>query len=122
MAKATGEQEAVDSKRVGYFASLNYGKKSITFNMNNPKAVEIVKEMVKVSDIVAENFGKAVMEHWGLGYNDLKQDKTRYNLLRGDPAGEEPALIASVRLTLLLSMLLPASPMQIVFPVANLWV
>jgi len=32
--------------------------------MKNPKAVEIVKELAKVSDIVAENFGKAVMEHW----------------------------------------------------------
>lgn len=75
MAKATGEQEAVDSKRVGYFASLNYGKKSITLNMKHPKAVGIVKELVKVSDIVAENFGKAVMEHWGLGYADLKKIK-----------------------------------------------
>ena len=73
MAKATGEQEAVDSKRVGYFASLNYGKKSVTLNMKHPKAVEIIKELAKVSDIVAENFGKAVMEHWGLGYNDLKR-------------------------------------------------
>jgi crotonobetainyl-CoA:carnitine CoA-transferase CaiB-like acyl-CoA transferase len=75
MAKATGEQEAVDTKRVGYFASLNYGKKSITLNMKHPKAVEIVKELAKVSDIVAENFGKAVMEHWGLGYNDLNKIK-----------------------------------------------
>jgi crotonobetainyl-CoA:carnitine CoA-transferase CaiB-like acyl-CoA transferase len=75
MAKATGEQEAVDTKRVGYFASLNYGKKSITLNMKHPKAVEIVKELAKVSDIVAENFGKAVMEHWRLGYNDLNKIK-----------------------------------------------
>jgi len=74
-ANASGESAQVDTKRVGYFASLNYGKKSITLNMKNPKAVEIVKELAKVSDIVAENFGKAVMEHWGLGYDDLKKIK-----------------------------------------------
>lgn len=72
MAHVSGEHAPEDLKRVGYFASLNYGKKSITLNLKHPKAIELIKELVKVSDIVAENFGKAVMEHWGLGYSDLK--------------------------------------------------
>ena len=59
--------------RVGYFASLNYSKQSITLNMRNPKAMELVKELVKHIDIVAENFRTGVMEKWGLGYADLKK-------------------------------------------------
>ncbi len=57
------------------FASLNYSKKSIALNMRQPKAVELVKKLVKLSDIVAENFGGPVMERWGLGYTELKKIK-----------------------------------------------
>lgn len=57
------------------FASLNYGKKDITLNMNLPKAVELVRELVKISDIVFDNFGGPIMERWGLGYADLKKLK-----------------------------------------------
>jgi len=57
------------------FVSFNSGKKSITLNMNQPKAVQIVKELVKLSDVVTENFGGATMERWGLGYPELKRLK-----------------------------------------------
>ncbi len=55
------------------FATLNYGKKSMTLNMNKPRAVDLVKELVKISDVIADNFGGPVMERWGLGYADLKK-------------------------------------------------
>jgi crotonobetainyl-CoA:carnitine CoA-transferase CaiB-like acyl-CoA transferase len=58
---------------VGYFASLNYSKKSITLNMKDPKAIELVKKLLKQIDIVAENFRTGVIERWGLGYEDLKR-------------------------------------------------
>jgi benzylsuccinate CoA-transferase BbsF subunit len=57
------------------FASLNYGKKSITLNMNQPKAVELAKNLVKISDAVTENFGGPILERWGLGYEELKKIK-----------------------------------------------
>ena len=57
------------------FASLNYGKKSITLNMNQPRALELARELVKISDIVTENFGGAILERWGLGYEELKKIK-----------------------------------------------
>ena len=75
MVGTPGEQRLGESKRAGYFATLNYSKKSITLNMKDPKAAEIVKELVKLSDIVAENFGKPIMERWGLGYAELKKLK-----------------------------------------------
>jgi benzylsuccinate CoA-transferase BbsF subunit len=57
------------------FASLNYGKKSITLNMNQPKAVELARDLVKISDAVTENFGGPILERWGLGYEELKKIK-----------------------------------------------
>jgi len=57
------------------FASLNYGKKSITLNMNEPRAVELAKKLVKMCDVVTENFGGPVLERWGLGYGELKKIK-----------------------------------------------
>lgn len=57
------------------FASLNYGKKSITLNMNEPRAKELARDLVKISDVVTENFGGAILERWGLGYEELKKIK-----------------------------------------------
>lgn len=57
------------------FATLNYSKKGVVLNMTQPRAVQLVRELVKISDIVAENFGGAVMDRWGLGYSELKKLK-----------------------------------------------
>jgi len=57
------------------FASLNYGKKSITLNMNEPRAQELAKKLVKISDAVTENYGGPILERWGLGYGDMKKLK-----------------------------------------------
>jgi benzylsuccinate CoA-transferase BbsF subunit len=57
------------------FASLNYGKKSVTLNMNEPRAQELARKLVKISDIVTENFGGAILERWGLDYDNVKKLK-----------------------------------------------
>jgi len=56
-----------------YFIHWNCGKKSITLNLKNPKAQETVKELVKISDVVVENFRPGVMARLGLAYDDLKK-------------------------------------------------
>jgi len=55
------------------FACINYGKKSATLNMNQPRARELARELVKICDVVTENFGGPVLERWGLGYSELKK-------------------------------------------------
>ena len=57
------------------FASLNFGKKSLTLNMKQPKAIDLAKSLIKMSDVVTENFGGPVLERWGLGYQDLMKIK-----------------------------------------------
>ncbi len=69
------------------FASLNYGKKSLTLNMNTQQAREIFKKLAKISDVVAENFGGAILDRWGVGYNDLKKLKPDIILYQGSGYG-----------------------------------
>jgi benzylsuccinate CoA-transferase BbsF subunit len=57
------------------FASLSWGKKSITLNMTTPQARELAKKLVAISDVVSENFGGGVLERWGLSYEEMKKIK-----------------------------------------------
>jgi len=55
------------------FMKLQRGKKSFTVNMQTPKGRELVKELVKKSDVLVENFGLGILEKWGLDYPQLKE-------------------------------------------------
>ncbi|MFA5308171.1 MAG: CoA transferase [Dehalococcoidales bacterium] len=57
------------------FASLNWGKKSIALNMTTPKARELAKKLIRICDVVTENFGGGVLERWGLSYTEMKAIK-----------------------------------------------
>src|SRR5512136_2385633 len=57
------------------FATLNFGKKSIVLNMTQHKAQELAKKLIKVCDVVTENFGGGVLERWGLSYEEMKKIK-----------------------------------------------
>ena len=56
----------------GYFNSVNRGKESVTFDLKHPRALELVKDLVRKADIVVENFRPGVMDRLGLSYVDLK--------------------------------------------------
>jgi formyl-CoA transferase len=46
-------------------------KKSITLNARVPEGQEIIKQLVKKSDFLLENFKPKTMEKWNLGYDTL---------------------------------------------------
>jgi len=54
------------------FMGINANKRSLTLDLQKPKAVEIVKRLVKDADIVWENFRPGIMERFGIGYETLK--------------------------------------------------
>jgi crotonobetainyl-CoA:carnitine CoA-transferase CaiB-like acyl-CoA transferase len=69
---ATGPLPGVnDSDMGGQFNNKNTGKRGISLNVGHPRGLEIARELVAVSDIVAEGFSPGVMERWGLGYQEL---------------------------------------------------
>ena len=48
-------------------------KLAITLELKTAKGVELFKELVKVADVVTENFSVGTMDRLGLGYEDLKR-------------------------------------------------
>jgi benzylsuccinate CoA-transferase BbsF subunit len=58
-----------------WYQATNPNKLGITLNLNTEDGVLLVKELVKVSDVVVENFAPRVMANLGLDYPSLKEVK-----------------------------------------------
>ena len=56
-----------------YFVQYNSGKKSICMDMRKDRAREIVRELVKISDIFIQNFRPGTIEKMGFGYEVLHE-------------------------------------------------
>jgi len=71
-------KEVQDVPRVGgaIFGELNRGKLSIALNMSTAKGRDLAKQLIKISDVVIDNFKVGVMQKWGLDYANLKQIKS----------------------------------------------
>ncbi len=63
--------------RSGYFSDRNTSKRSLTVNTKTIQGLALVKRLVAISDIVANNFAPGVMEKMGLGYEVLKEINPR---------------------------------------------
>ena len=55
------------------FANLNRNKRSVTVDMKQDDGKEIIRKLVKSSDVLVHNFRQGVMEKLGFGYDDLKE-------------------------------------------------
>ncbi len=58
-----------------YFHNLNRNKLSITLDITKEDAVHLIKELVRQSDLVIENFAPGVLDRRGLGYETLASVK-----------------------------------------------
>jgi crotonobetainyl-CoA:carnitine CoA-transferase CaiB-like acyl-CoA transferase len=54
------------------WVSVNGNKRSITMDLKQPKALEVIKRLVPKVDVVMENFRPGVMDKLGLGYETLR--------------------------------------------------
>ena len=51
--------------------AVNANKRDVSFDLKNPKSVEIIKRLAKNADVVMENFRPGVMDRLGIGYEAL---------------------------------------------------
>jgi len=58
-----------------YHIHVNRGKKSLCVDLKHAKGIEIIRELIKISDILVENFAPGVMERLQLDYHTAKQIK-----------------------------------------------
>ena len=59
--------------RATYFNDTNLNKLSITLDLTSDRGKEIFKELLKISDVVMENFRYGVMENFGFSYDVMKK-------------------------------------------------
>ena len=58
--------------QAAYFLSINRNKKSITLDMKSERGKEVLWRLVKVSDVLVENFRTGAMERLGFGYEAVR--------------------------------------------------
>lgn len=70
------------------FNNLNLNKKSVTLNLTKPKAIEVAKRLVGLSDVVMENMRPGVITRLGLGYEVLREIKPDLIYLSSSSCGQ----------------------------------
>ena len=57
--------------------AINANKRNIALDLKLPKAIEVVKRLVRDMDVVMENFRPGVMDRLGIGYDALREENPR---------------------------------------------
>lgn len=83
--------------RTSTFNLLNRGKKSLALDLSRPEGREVLRDLIKVGDVLMENFTPRVMRDWGLDYPHASKIKPGLIMLscsgfgRGGPYCQYPA-------------------------------
>jgi crotonobetainyl-CoA:carnitine CoA-transferase CaiB-like acyl-CoA transferase len=56
-----------------YFLALNRNKKSVCLDLRDAQDLRTVQQLMGQSDVVIENFRSGIMERFGLGYEDWRE-------------------------------------------------
>ena len=70
------------------YHQINHGKLGITLNAKEPRAVELLKQLAGMSDLVVENMSPGSMERSGLGYETMRAVNPRIVMLSMSAAGQ----------------------------------
>ncbi|MGZ4179543.1 MAG: CaiB/BaiF CoA transferase family protein [Solirubrobacteraceae bacterium] len=60
-----------------YFQSVNRNKQSVVLDLQDEGDVERARMLARESDVIVENFRPGVMDHLGLGYEQLRAEQPR---------------------------------------------
>ncbi len=61
---------------------LARGKRSVTVNLRSKKGQDLIRDIVRQSDVVLENFRPGTLERWGMSYEELSAINPRIVLTR----------------------------------------
>lgn len=64
-----------------FWKMLSRNKRCITLNMSKPQGADLLRKLVKISDVIVENFTPGVMARWGLSYKELSAINPRIVML-----------------------------------------
>jgi crotonobetainyl-CoA:carnitine CoA-transferase CaiB-like acyl-CoA transferase len=60
-------------KQSAYWVQYNSGKKSVSMDLRKEQAKSALRKLIKVSDVLVQNFRPGTIEEMGFGYDVLKQ-------------------------------------------------
>lgn len=66
------DEHGADTRESAYFLAGNRNKKSVTVDITTPRGQQVVRELVKVSDVFIENYKVGNLKRYGLAYEDLR--------------------------------------------------
>jgi crotonobetainyl-CoA:carnitine CoA-transferase CaiB-like acyl-CoA transferase len=70
-----------------YFHELNRNKMSVNLNLSHPKGVYLFKKLVRISDVIIQNFSCGVAERLKVDYESLREVNSQIIYLAMPPAG-----------------------------------
>ena len=86
LARKLGNVPEYNRKLLGTsFLAQNANKRSLTLNLKTEEGREILRRLLRISDVVVENFRPGVMERLGFGYDAMRKenDKIIYCAITG---------------------------------------
>lgn len=66
------DEDGQSTSDSAYFSSTNRNKRSIAIDLSTPEGQELVRELAKKCDVLAENYKVGDLKRYGLSYEDLK--------------------------------------------------
>jgi crotonobetainyl-CoA:carnitine CoA-transferase CaiB-like acyl-CoA transferase len=72
-----------------WWYSIGRNKKSVTLDLRDARAPELVKRLVEKCDLVIENFRPGRLEEWGLGYDELSRVRPGLIMVRISGWGQD---------------------------------
>ena len=74
--------------RSGNWLVEGRNKKSVTLNLRVKQGQDILRELVRLADVVIENFTPGTLERWNLGWEDLRKINPRLIMVRVSGYGQ----------------------------------
>jgi formyl-CoA transferase len=68
-----GQLQDVPNADSLYFTMLNHNKRSITLDTKNPKGKEVLERLIKICDVLVENFGPGVLDRMGYTWERIQE-------------------------------------------------
>jgi crotonobetainyl-CoA:carnitine CoA-transferase CaiB-like acyl-CoA transferase len=87
---SASSHESLDDKP--WFAHLNTSKRSVTLDLKNANAWQLLRPLIEWADVVVENFSPGTMARLGLGYDDLKAINPGIVMISGSVYGQSGPL------------------------------
>ncbi len=74
------------------FHSINRNKLGILLDLTHSEGIELIKRLIRISDVVVENFSPGVMKRFSLDYDEIKKDKPDIIMISFPGVGSEGPL------------------------------